>query len=263
MLLRLTSSSRSSILFLLLLLLLLVSTGHHRSCLCDRDDVVRVSKLSRPAAMSSPLTPSLACSGCEVTVREMHAQYSRRSVHDKFFGTDVELQEVIDSACDGSRLADEYFLAQERFGARLKVFAKRDYAYDVKYAELPQFYSDLDEARYINAVHRLHIFCEAFTDKFRDSHFKHHVKARTPEAVLKMQMCYNNATSLCGPDALEKYIEVEKRKRRRWKRGVDGQRMQLEKIKRLLQEKSQEQEQREEDNRGADADADVGSMMDL
>lgn len=230
--------SRLTLLLVLLLVLLVVFVVTPRVATCDDDGVVRVKGRTRPSALSAPLTPSLQCSACEVTAREMAAQAARRSVHDKYFGTDVELQEVIDAACDAGALARDYRLAQERFGARLKVFAKRNLAFDAQYTESPPlFYSEADEGRYVNAVHRLASFCQSFTDKFRDAHWKEHVRRRTAEAELKRAMCYENATQLCAPETLAPYAAVERRKRRRWKRSSPAARqVQLDRVQQELRE---------------------------
>lgn len=193
------------------------------------DDIVRVNGRSRPNVMAAPLTPSLQCSACEVTVREVQNTYAKKSKLVKFYGTDVELADLLDAACE--KIPSRYKLAQENFGARLKVFADPENHFDRQTTERVQFYHELDEQRYFNVINRLKRFCETFVDKFYESHFRHHVFGRTDEQTMKYDMCLNNATQLCHADSLAPYTQIETRKRRRWKRKTDQRKRMEDKLK--------------------------------
>ncbi len=181
----------------------------------DHSGVVRTRGGHTPTSLAAPLTPSLQCSACEVTCREVHAAYAKKSLTSKFHGTEVEAAYLLDGAC--SAIPQRYVLAQENFGARLKVFADPASAFDRQVVEPAQFYHDADEARFSNAVHRLRRFCEAFIERFYETHFENHVRDRTAEDALRRDMCLENATRLCAAETLAPYAAIERRKRRRWK----------------------------------------------
>ena len=205
------------------------------SLLVSAEDVVRVKGRSTPNVLAAPLTPSLQCSACEVTCREVYNSYKKKSKNVKFYGTDVELADLMESVCD--RIPSIYVLRQENFGARLKVFADPRFHFDIQSTEKVEYYHELDAQRYQNSVHRLRRFCQTFVDKFYDSHFRRHVFDRSDEQTLRLDMCSHNATKLCAQETLEPYMKIESRKRRRWKKRQSQKRLVEEKIKEELNEK--------------------------
>src|SRR4051794_30233666 len=87
-------------------------------------------QVSNALGLSSPgLTPSLDCSACEVTAREIYYGYRNRSTTDRYHGSELEVIEVLETAC---KTLNKYILAQESFGAHLKVFADPTVKFDIQ-----------------------------------------------------------------------------------------------------------------------------------
>ena len=164
------------------------------------------------------LTPSMKCSACEVTAREIFNQYNKYSKNDKFAGTEVEMATVLDDACKG--IARKYAVAQEQFGAHLKVFADVNSNYDMQNVEAPDFYSKKDEAQYVGATVKLEETCEELVGQFED-HIVDLVKDRADENNLRKFMCLEQ-TDVCTADALKKYKKKEGKRRRKWRAKQQG-----------------------------------------
>jgi hypothetical protein len=162
--------------------------------------------------LSRPLGPSLDCSACEVTAREIYAGYQARMDYDKFAGTELELIEVFEEAC--SRLG-KYILAQEAFGSHLKVFADPQSKYDAQQVERAQFWSQKDQTRYQGVIFRLTQRCEEYTGLFEDE-ITQMVRDKAAEKELREFMCLNK-TDYCQDSKLRPYKMRQKQLRRKWK----------------------------------------------
>jgi hypothetical protein len=123
--------------------------------------LLAIAALTHASATHNPnaLTPSLKCSACEVTARELYNAYVNRSRHDKFYGTGVEYEEVTQAACDAAS-DSKYTLRQENFGAHLKVFADATKRFDAQSTEPADIFNAQDRARYGGAVSRLRPTCQ-------------------------------------------------------------------------------------------------------
>lgn len=169
--------------------------------------------VSSQGMSAASLTPSLDCSACEVTAREIYYGYQEKSPNDKFRGTELELIEVMEEAC--SRL-NKYSLAQESFGSHLKVFADYKVKYDVQNVEPVQFYSKKEEERYNGVIWRLVKRCEEYVGKFEDAIIEF-VRKKAEETELRKFMCLEQ-TDVCKDEKMKPYRELEKRRRKKWKR---------------------------------------------
>lgn len=158
------------------------------------------------------LSPSMICSACEITAREIYRGYNTTSANGKFVGTEIELAEILDAAC--TRVG-RYRLAQEAFGAHMKVFADPTEKYDVQNIEKPEYYSPGDKEAYESAMPRLYGKCLEFVGLVEDD-VSTYVKDRVDEKMLREHMCLD-VTNVCTPEALAEYKARESRRRRKWK----------------------------------------------
>eukprot|EP00672_Neobodo_designis_P028830 CAMPEP_0174831166 /NCGR_PEP_ID=MMETSP1114-20130205/2946_1 /TAXON_ID=312471 /ORGANISM="Neobodo designis, Strain CCAP 1951/1" /LENGTH=249 /DNA_ID=CAMNT_0016064987 /DNA_START=32 /DNA_END=779 /DNA_ORIENTATION=+ len=165
------------------------------------------------AAQSRPLPPSLECSACEVTAREIYYGYVNRSKHDKFAGTELEFIEVMEKAC---RRLGKYILAQEAFGSHLKVYADPTVRYDIQNIEKVQFYSKKEYTNLQGAITQLVLRCQHYTGEFEDE-LGELITKRAPEADVRKFMCLER-TDICSDDRLAPYKAKQSIRRKKWKR---------------------------------------------
>lgn len=158
------------------------------------------------------LSVSLECSACEVTAREIFYGYVNRSRNEKFAGTELETIEVMETAC--KRLS-KYLVAQENFGAHVKVFADPTVSYDLYNVQAPEFYSKAEQDRHNSASTHLVLRCQELCGRFEDE-ISELIHKRAPEAELRRYMCLE-ATKVCEEDKLKRYREFEKERRRKHK----------------------------------------------
>jgi len=194
--------------------------ARHRAM--EEKEIVTKKNVASVSGMASPgLTPGLDCSACEVTAREIFYGSSQRSKNDKFAGTEVELIEILEDAC--VRL-NKYSLAQESFGAHVKVFADYKVKFDVQNVERVEFYSKKEEDRYQGAIWRLVKRCEEYVGKFEDE-LTELVRQKAEEADIRKFMCLEK-TDVCKDEHLKPYKDLEARRRRKWKRKMGRKRLQ-------------------------------------
>ena len=161
---------------------------------------------------SSPLTPNLECSACEVTAREIHYGIQRRSPFGRFAGSELEMYEVLEEACES---LNKYVIGQETFGARLKIFADPDVDDDLKAYEEPEWYSRREKDLYQGATFRLVQRCEELVGRYEDELIGL-LRQRAEEAVLRRFMCLTES-DVCNDEILKPYREIELRRRQKWK----------------------------------------------
>ena len=164
-------------------------------------------------AQSRPLPPSLECSACEVTAREIYYGYVNRSKHDKYAGTELEFIEVLEGAC---RRLGKYILAQEAFGAHLKVFADPTVKYDIQNIEKVQFYSKKEHRKLQGAILQLVLRCQHYTGEFEDE-LGELITKRAPEMDVRKFMCLER-TDRCSDDRLAPYKAKQSIRRKKWKK---------------------------------------------
>jgi hypothetical protein len=164
-------------------------------------------------AQSRPLPPSLECSACEVTAREIYYGYVNRSKHDKYAGTELEFIEVLEGAC---KRLHKYILSQEAFGAHMKVFADPTVRYDIQNIEKVQFYSRKEEHNLRGAILQLVLRCQHYTGEFEDD-LGELITRRALEADVRKFMCLE-MSDVCSDDRLAPYKAKQSQRRKAWKK---------------------------------------------
>lgn len=166
------------------------------------------------ASLVAPhLSPGLKCSACEVTAREIFRGYNISSVHDKFAGTDVQVEEVLEEAC---LRVGRYRLMQEAFGSHMKVFADPTEKYDVQNVEPATYYAPGDKENYERSLVRLHSTCQDFVGSIDDL-IGGFIKRRAPELEVRRFMCLER-NDVCTKETLADYKARESRRRKKWKK---------------------------------------------
>jgi hypothetical protein len=187
----------------------------------------------------APLTPAMECSACEVTAREIYKQYNARSKNDKYAGTEVEIADVLDEAC--KTVGQTYAVAQEAFGAHLKVFADSRSKYDMQNVEVPDFFDAKDEDQYRGATLRLAHRCSELIEVYEDD-IVDHIKRRATEDELRKFMCLEKR-DVCSDKVLKPYRAKESAKRKKWKRKTNKEKAEA-KLKAELEKEAAAEERR-------------------